>query len=58
MYFDGYGGEACERITVLNKRTQLGWLRTAALITASGVAVFGALILIKGGKNDKITKSA
>ena len=54
-YLDGYGGEACERITKLQLRSTAHWVRSALAITLSGVTVFGLLLLLKG--KDRTLKS-
>ena len=48
LYYDGYGGEGCERITKLGLRSPWAWARSALAITVSGLAVFGLLVLAKG----------
>lgn len=52
-YFDGYGGEGCEKITILNKRTQFQRLNNAVAIAVSGLVVFALLVTVKGSKNKK-----
>jgi len=44
---DGYGGAGCERVTTLNIRTNLARYMNFIAITAGGLAVFGALVLLK-----------
>ena len=53
-YYDGFGGQGCERITDLKKRTPFQEWRSAGLITVYGIAVFAAMVYFKGGRvNDE-----
>jgi hypothetical protein len=57
MYFDGYGGEGCEKITKLNKRSGLQRLANAAVIAAGGLAFFALLVATKGGPAEKVKRA-
>lgn len=50
QFFDGYGGEACEKITKLNRRSFAQWIGSAVAVVAGGGLVFGMLWYLKGPK--------
>ncbi|TRY76519.1 hypothetical protein TCAL_10941 [Tigriopus californicus] len=52
QFFDGYGGEACEKITKLNRRSFAQWIGSAVAVVAGGGAVFAMLWYIKGQKKN------
>ena len=49
-FLDGYGGEACERITILNKRSAKQWAGSGLAIVVGGALVFAMLTQIKKNK--------
>ena len=55
-YYDGYGGEGCEKITILNKRSQFQRLNNALAIALSGLAVFAMLVTVKGTRSSEQKK--
>jgi hypothetical protein len=55
---DGFGGEACERVTKLNLRTPPQKLLTSLVIVAGGVAIFGALIAFDSRKKTSLEDSS
>ena len=51
---EGYGGEGCEKVTNLMKRTNIQWVGHFAALAASGIMVFGAIHYLKGGKKNQL----
>ena len=52
-YFDGYGGQGCEKITKVSGRSFVQSMGNVGLILASGTLVFGMLLYLKGDKSKK-----
>jgi len=51
VQLDGYGGEGCEKVTKLNLRTNLAWMKHSLILTAAGLAVFSGIVYLKKDKN-------
>eukprot|EP00088_Acartia_fossae_P053859 TRINITY_DN6150_c0_g1_i3.p1 TRINITY_DN6150_c0_g1~~TRINITY_DN6150_c0_g1_i3.p1 ORF type:complete len:160 (+),score=34.14 TRINITY_DN6150_c0_g1_i3:185-664(+) len=45
---DGYGGQACEKVTALKLRNNLQWMKHACALAAGGALVFSGICYCKG----------